>query len=531
MATVTLGNSYRFKDYNNNKYLNILTDGTPTNNTNVTIYSLDSSDMAQVWKCDSYTNSNLGVSGALMKSVKNSNVALDRWRGSSNYNNADVYAIGTTAADLKDQLVEFRFISNGYYRIKLVYYDLYLTVSNTATYGGYNVKWQELTGNEDQLWAAELYSTSTTNIPETPEPIADKEFFVKAYGTNYNLNVWGNNTVTNSTNVTIYNKECVSAQKWIAKQTPNGPKLFTKINPNYTLSINATNNNCMMYSSSVSDDNTVLEFEEMADMLYRIKMHNHNKYLCISSGSTSGSNVYWTSDINSATYWEFIPESTMFAAEIREFWEKPQRLFDLPDEFLTSAVSVNPYETPRELVYTDGFTRVYRTIKHSTIVQASGNNTDIGISYEAGNMSVTSNGTTITLGNFLTDFLTPDNFQKMIGEFSSSIGLGNLIFKYTTDIDIRKAKMEIIWNFPKIPGNSDITINRAITLTLYFEISDLEYAFETVPVTACDDFFLMALAIACICIGAKYSIILGSMIIALLPIVNTSFITRIDTEQ
>ena len=59
MATVTLGNSYRFKDYNNNKYLNILTDGTPTNNTNVTIYSLDSSDMAQVWKCESYTNSNL----------------------------------------------------------------------------------------------------------------------------------------------------------------------------------------------------------------------------------------------------------------------------------------------------------------------------------------------------------------------------------------------------------------------------------------------------------------------------------------
>ena len=50
----------------------------------------------------------------------------------------------------------------------------------------------------------------------------------------------------------------------------------------------------------------------MADMLYRIKLHNDNKYLCISSGSVSGSNVFWTSDINSATYWEFIPEATMF---------------------------------------------------------------------------------------------------------------------------------------------------------------------------------------------------------------------------
>ena len=134
MATITLGNSYRFKDYNNNKYLNILTDGTPTNNSNVTIYSLDSSDMAQVWQCVDY--SALGVSGVLMKSVKNSNVALDRWRGSSNFNNADVYAIGTPAADLQDQLVEFILLSNGYYRIKLAYYDLYLTVSSTTTYGG-----------------------------------------------------------------------------------------------------------------------------------------------------------------------------------------------------------------------------------------------------------------------------------------------------------------------------------------------------------------------------------------------------------
>lgn len=149
MATITLGNSYRFKDYNNNKYLNILTDGTPTNNSNVTIYSLDSSDMAQIWQC--VQHSGLGVSGALMKSAKNPLVALDRYRGSSNYNNADVYTIGTTAADLKDQLVEFKPLSNGYYRIKLAYYDLYLTVSSTTAYGGYNVNWQELNGNTNQL--------------------------------------------------------------------------------------------------------------------------------------------------------------------------------------------------------------------------------------------------------------------------------------------------------------------------------------------------------------------------------------------
>ena len=35
MATITLGNSYRFKDYNNNKYLNILVNGNPANKLNL----------------------------------------------------------------------------------------------------------------------------------------------------------------------------------------------------------------------------------------------------------------------------------------------------------------------------------------------------------------------------------------------------------------------------------------------------------------------------------------------------------------
>ena len=310
MTTITLGNSYRFKDYNNNKYLNILVNGNPANNSNVTIYSLDSADMGQVWKCDHHSGANVG--GVLMKSAKDTSFALDRWRGSSNYNNADVYKIGTTDADLQDQLVEFLPISNGYYRIKLVYADLYLTVSTTTAYGGYNVNWQAITGNADQLWAAELYSVSSSATPEpTPTAIKDKEFFVKAYGTNLNLNVYGTDTVANARNVNAYEKEDCLAQRWIAKQTSAGPKLFTKINQSYALNINTADNNCTMYTAAGNDNDSVLEFEEAGDMLYRIKMFKYGKYLTV-NGSTSGSNVVWSDYSSTDTLWEFIPEDVMF---------------------------------------------------------------------------------------------------------------------------------------------------------------------------------------------------------------------------
>ena len=240
MATVTLGNSYRFKDYNNNKYLNILVSGNPSNNSNVTIYSLDSSDMAQVWQCVQY--SALGVSGALMKSVKDPTFALDNYRGSSNPNNADVYKIGTTAADLKDQLVEFILLTNGYYRIKLAYYDLYLTVTTESTYGGFNVRWQALTGNTNQLWAAELYGSSTITTT-APSSIVDQTFYVKNFNTGYNLNVYGTDTVANERNVNVYSKEKCLAQKWIVRQKSDGAKLFTTINEAYALNINTNTNN------------------------------------------------------------------------------------------------------------------------------------------------------------------------------------------------------------------------------------------------------------------------------------------------
>ena len=164
MAVIVAGNSYRFKSKSDNRYLNILTDGALSNNKNVTTYALDSSDLAQVWLASVYTYGS--PIQYLLKSAKDNNFVLDRWRGSSNYNNADIYTRGTTTDDLKDQVIVF-VASGSYYKIKLANYDLYLTVTTTSTYGGYNVNWQAATGADNQLWLAETYTSNSSGSSGT----------------------------------------------------------------------------------------------------------------------------------------------------------------------------------------------------------------------------------------------------------------------------------------------------------------------------------------------------------------------------
>jgi len=185
MAVIVAGNSYRFKSKSDNRYLNILTDGALSNNKNVTTYALDSTDLAQVWLTSVYSHGS--TIQYLLKSAKDNNYVLDRWRGSSNYNNADIYTRGTTTDDLKDQVIVF-VASGSYYKIKLANYDLYLTVTSTSTYGGYNVNWQAATGADNQLWLAELYSSGSSG-GSTPS---------SATVENINQNDFGSQTGTNT---------------------------------------------------------------------------------------------------------------------------------------------------------------------------------------------------------------------------------------------------------------------------------------------------------------------------------------------
>ena len=307
MSEIKSGNSYRFLSYSDGKYLNILTSTTPANNKNVTTYSLNSSDMCQVWKCVSHSNGS--VSGMLMKSERDNAFSLDRYRGSSNYDNADVYATATTTADLKDQLVTFVSATQGYYRIKLAYADLYLTVTSTNTTGGHDVRWKALTGNTDQLWLPETYYSSQQPATTVPVAIANKTFYIRNVASKRNLNVYGNDTVANERDVTIYDKENCKAQKWIAKQTNAGAKLFTTINESFALNIHTTDNKCTMYTARGNDSDSVLRFESTGNAnTYRIAVNSHNKYLAAESTANNAA-VIWKTGTNGNTEWQFMTET------------------------------------------------------------------------------------------------------------------------------------------------------------------------------------------------------------------------------
>lgn len=180
--TIINNNIYRFKSQLDSKYLNILTDGSLSLNQNVTTYSLSSSDQCQMWKTVDTAHNTLR--GYILKSKKNTNYALDRWRGSSNYNNADIYTIGTSDDDLKDMMVEFIEQSTpNYYKIKLKYRNLYLTATSTSTYGGHNVDWESSNSSNNQIWKAELVQgreeVVVTNMPANAgyESQSLKEYF------------------------------------------------------------------------------------------------------------------------------------------------------------------------------------------------------------------------------------------------------------------------------------------------------------------------------------------------------------------
>lgn len=127
MMALIDGERYLFKSYVNGKYLNIATDGVPANKTNVNVWNLVSGDLGQVWRYFSF--SYVGKSGHPLTCGKNESFALDHWRAAGALqHNADIYTIGTTASDLDDQLVGL-LLASQYYRIKLQYQALYLTLS------------------------------------------------------------------------------------------------------------------------------------------------------------------------------------------------------------------------------------------------------------------------------------------------------------------------------------------------------------------------------------------------------------------
>ena len=192
-----------------------------------------------------------------------------------------------------------------------------------------------------QYWLAniadrvELFEREVTDNAN----ILNKTFFIQANGTNYNLNIYGDEVVKNTSNVNIYLTENVKAQRWVIKQISNGLKLFTKLDEEYALNIYATDNNCTMYKAEGNDEDSLLEFIKVGNQLYQIKMVNHNKYLYIADSMSSGANVAWTNDSSLATIWRLIPEEEMFVE--KSVFEKGIDVSDVQGEIVWSQVAAD----------------------------------------------------------------------------------------------------------------------------------------------------------------------------------------------
>ena len=92
-----------------------------------------------------------------------------------------------------------------------------------------------------------------------------------------------------------------------------------------------------MYKAEGNDEDSLLEFIEVGNQLYQIKMVNHNKYLYIADSMSSGANVAWTNDPSLATIWKLIPEEEMFVE--KSVFEKGIDVSDIQGEIVWSQVA------------------------------------------------------------------------------------------------------------------------------------------------------------------------------------------------
>ena len=203
----------------------------------------------------------------------------------------------------------------------------YTTVADS--YGFTYVKFIYDDGNE--YWMAllddriELFEREVeTNVSK----LLDQTFFLQVDGTDFNLNVYGNDTVENERNVNIYIKEDVQAQRWVLKETTAGLKLFTKIDEAFALNIYTVDDNCSVYTAEGNDADSILGFELVGIMLYKIKSVTHNKYLYVDGDLVSGANVAWTDDASAATNWRFITEAEMFPTYVEYTTNKVIHVLD-----------------------------------------------------------------------------------------------------------------------------------------------------------------------------------------------------------
>lgn len=143
----------------------------------------------------------------------------------------------------------------------------------------------------------------------------NKNYMIKSYaGNGRNLNVYGNEQVSNNRNVCLWTQDTSSkAQQWIIKNISGVQKITTALSSTYALNYYWSNgqgksDNCDIYPEANNDTDSAITFVTVdADNgIYKIKLKNYALYLTAAS-NTDNANVSWESSTGTtAQQWKFV---------------------------------------------------------------------------------------------------------------------------------------------------------------------------------------------------------------------------------
>lgn len=129
--------------------------------------------------------------------------------------------------------------------------------------------------------------------------VLNKEYYIISFsGRGRYLNVYGTETVSNGSNVCLYDKVFgAKSQKWIVRAEKNYAKVYTSLVDANTFAINissAINPNCTMYKAIGNDADSLVDLltVDAEQNLYKIKLQNNNLNL-FATGQANFANVAW----------------------------------------------------------------------------------------------------------------------------------------------------------------------------------------------------------------------------------------------
>ncbi|MBD9097734.1 MAG: hypothetical protein EGP89_02575, partial [Ruminococcaceae bacterium] len=297
---------YTFQNAGSGKMLNLY--GSASDGKNVVQYTADGSD-EQRWK---YT-------GNKLLTMRNTNFALDRYRGSGSYNNADVWT--ESSSENSDQCVYIRDYSDGTCHIVLASTlgdqdELRLTACGSgngsrdgkATNSDGNVFWAIPTYNDYQTW---YYTEEGSSSEPTVDISAGALIQLKSVAhSTKSLNVYGTTSIKEGQNICLYNSSDTDPmQNWLVQSAGNGNFiLHSTLNELYTLACSdgtksSPSSNADARAVSNSSVKKEVTFERISANTFYVKLAGSNQYLTAAASATASPGTVSSLTANGNVYW------------------------------------------------------------------------------------------------------------------------------------------------------------------------------------------------------------------------------------